>query len=383
MRLVLTLLIAATLARASASAGEKSDDLPPEMQLAAAPTRAPEPEANPSTPAKIALGRKLFFDPILSGTQTVACATCHHPDHAWGDGRAVPIGVGGKGIGPARVNTGKSPFAPIKRNSPSLLNVAFHGMVYGKVTDPTAAPMFWDGRVSGLEAQVPAPIRNAEEMRGTACTEAQALPQAVARVAKIADYQHRFAQAFPGPTSTSPITAEHLTQAIAAFERILIAVETPYDQFMRGDKNALTSQQQRGLQLFRQAGCQHCHGGPMFSDFKLHVIAAPDADPAARREFRTPTLRNLSHTAPYMHNGSLKTLDDVLAFYEQLSDTASETLDGADQTQHPPLDPLLKKLNLTPQDFPALKAVLESLNDHHSDRTQPASVPSGLPVGGG
>jgi cytochrome c peroxidase len=118
----------------------------------------------------------------------------------------------------------------------------------------------------------------------------------------------------------------------------------------------------------------------MLSDFKLHVIAAPDGVADSRREFRTPTLRNLRHTAPYMHNGSLRTLRDVSIFYEALADAVSETLDGGDTTTQPRLDPLLKHLNLNADDFPALEAFLDALNDEAYDQTIPAEVPSGLPV---
>lgn len=118
----------------------------------------------------------------------------------------------------------------------------------------------------------------------------------------------------------------------------------------------------------------------MFSDFKLHFIGVTDSSPDGRRELRTPTLRNLRHTAPYMHRGSLRTLDEVLAFYERLSDAVSETLDGGDATAHPALDPLLKRLDLNAEDFPDLETFLEMLNDDGYDRSVPPKVPSGLPV---
>src|SRR5205814_164511 len=116
------------------------------------------------------------------------------------------------------------------------------------------------------------------------------------------------------------------------------------------------------------------HGGPMFSDYKPHFIGTPDASPGSRREFRTPTLRNLKHSAPYMHNGSLKSIEDVLNFYDQLGDAASESLDGADSSAQPPLDPLLKKMDLKPDDFTPLEAFFDALSDDRYDRSMPARV---------
>ena len=361
MHPMLTILFATTLASAS-------DELPLEMTL------APLPHSSPDT-AKAALGRLLFFDPILSATQTIACASCHHPRYAWADGRSTPIGIGGEGIGPGRKLTVSSPFPPLKRNTPSLLNVAFNGIVNGKPFDASTAPMFWDSRVAGLETQALVPMRSREEMRGDQCSEAEAVPKAIERIKAVPDYVQKFSSAFPGK---APVSAMLLAQALAAFERTLSTPDTLYDQFMRGDTKAMNDQQLRGMKVFREAGCQHCHGGPMLSDFKLHVIGVANSE---RREFRTPTLRNLKHTAPFMHDGSMKTLEDVLVFYEQLGDAASETLDGADQAQQPPLDPLLKNLNLKPGDFPALSAfLLNALSSAKYDTSVPNNVPSGLPV---
>ena len=369
-RIVLLALAAVTVALA--------DDVPREMTLQALPQTVPTPKDNASTPAKVTLGRLLFFDPILSATKMVACATCHHPAMGWSDGRAVPIGAGGEGIGPLRKVVDGAALPLLQRNTPSLLNVAFNGMVSGIAYDPASAPMFWDSRVAGLEAQALVPLRSREEMRGDVCAEAEALPSAVERVMVVTEYRERFAQAFPGP-----VTGLELAKALAAFERTLVSPDTPFDRFMRGGRSAMNEQQQRGMKVFRDAGCMHCHGGPMFSDFKPHVIGVPDALSSGRREFRTPTLRNLKRSAPYMHNGTMKSLDDVLAFYEQLGDAASESIDGADQSVQPPLDPLLQKLNLRAEDFPALSAFFDVLDDVRYDQSVPARVPSGLPVAGG
>ncbi len=322
-------------------AGALDPPVPPEMAFAPLPFRAPEPPGNPSTPAKVALGRLLFFDPILSTAKTMACATCHQPDRGWTDGRATAMGS-----------------APLQRNTLTVLNVGFN----------TDGIMFWDNREKGLEAQSLHPIRSEEEMRGHASGR-DAAKAAVERLREIPAYRAEF---------EGDITVEKLTQAIAAFERSLVTADTPFDRFLRGDRSALNPQQQRGMEKFTRAGCQHCHGGPMLSDFKLHLVNAP----GERQAFRTPSLRNLAHTAPYMHNGRLRTLDEVLVFYDQLMDEVSETIQGGDSSAKPPLDPLLKALAVRPDDYDDLKAFLLSMSAADYDRSAPKTMPSGLKPGG-
>ncbi len=373
----ISLLFAAFLAgRKALAAGVR---VPSEMRVEVLPQRAPDPKNNPTSPGKVALGRLLFFDPIVSPTKEVSCATCHHPRFGWGDGRATPIGVGGSGLGPERKFLAVNSLAPLTRNTPTLLNVGFNGLVAGALPNPEYAPMFWDARMHGLENQALAPLRSREEMRGDGCAEVDAVEQVVRRVQAIAEYRELFSKAFGQPLN-EVVTAEHLTQAIAAFERSLVSEGTPFDRFLLGDKSALNTEQQRGLRVFQDAGCTQCHGGPMFTDYKLHFIGTLDDTADGRREFRTPTLRNLRDTGPYMHNGSQRTLRDVLIFYEALADAVAETLDGGDTAKQPPLDPLLKALNLNADDFAALEAFLDSLNDDRYDRTVPGRVPSGLPV---
>ena len=363
----------------SVNAASVSPELfPPEMRLEPLPSQAPEPKNNPSAAAKVALGRLLFFDPILSATRYVSCATCHRPEFGWADGRGTPIGVGGSGVGPGRILRATNAFPPLTRNTPTLLNVGFNGLVAGAKSDPAFAPMFWDSRVESLERQVLTPIRSREEMRGEICSEAEAVDQAISRLRSIAEYRDQFSKAFRQPQAKA-VTTVHLAHAIAAFERTLVSREAPIDRFLCGNKEAMSAEQQRGLQVFQDAGCIQCHGGPMFSDYKLHFLSVSDDSARGRREFRTPTLRNLKFTAPYMHDGSLPTLRSVLEFYETLMDAASETLDGGAGTT-PTIDPLLKRLNLNADDFPALEAFLEALNDNYFDKTIPTKVPSGLPV---
>ena len=375
----LSILGAMILLALRMAASPATNGIPPEMQLGVLPLLAPEPANNPTTAAKIALGRLLFFDPILSSTRDVSCATCHNPRFGWADGRATPIGVGGSGLGPARIFRGPASVPVLARNVPTILNVGFNGLVAGAKLDPVASPMFWDSRVQSLEQQVFVPLQSRAEMRGEDCPEYEAVAQAIQRVRAIEEYRARFRAAFDQP-ATEAVTPEHLAQAIAAFERSVVTPRTAFDRFQAGEASALNAAQLRGLRLFQDAGCIQCHGGPMFTDFKLHFIGVSDNTPGGQREFRTPTLRNLRHTAPFMHDGSRRTLRDVLVFYDDLAEAVSETLDGGDKSTQPPLDPLLKRLNLNPQDFPALEAFLDALSQDDYDQTRPAKVPSGLPV---
>lgn len=346
-----------------------AEDALPDTRLEALPLRA---ALATDTPAKVELGRRLFFDPILSATQDVACATCHHPRYGWADGRPTPVGVHARGIGPARKLVQSAAFLPLRRNTPTILNAAFNGLQVEKPFDPARSPMFWDNRVQSLEEQVFAPIRQREEMRGDACAEAEAVPAMVERLRAIPAYQTLFG---------GEITARGVAEAIAAYERTLITPNAPFDRFMRGDKAAMTAEQQHGMQVFQKAGCALCHNGPMFSDYQLHAIGLTDSS-TNRNEFRTPTLRNLKHTAPYMHHGGNLTLDEVLLFYDRLMDQAAETLEGGDASTLPPLDPLLGRMNMLPEDHALIVAFLDALNSDDYDRTVPSRVPSGLPVAG-
>lgn len=322
------------------------------------------------TPAKVELGRLLFFDPILSATRDVACATCHHPRFGWADARPTPLGVYAIGLGPQRKLAKNAAFLPLTRNTPSILNAAFNGIESGKPFDPSKSPMFWDNRVRSLEAQVLAPIRQREEMRGDVCSEADAVPTMIARLQAIPEYAQRFEHS---------ITAGRVADAVAAYERTLITPDSPFDRFMRGDKTAMTAAQQHGMEVFHKAGCSLCHNGPMLSDYKLHAIGLTDGS-TPRTEFRTPTLRNLKHTAPYMHHGGHQTLDETLLFYDLLMDRAAETLEGGDAANLPPLDPLFRKMNMLPEDHEPIAAFLDSLNSDDYDQSVPKNVPSGLPL---
>lgn len=350
--------------------------------LAALPQTAPAPADNPTTPERVELGRLLFFDPVLSGQSDVACATCHHPDFGYAEFLPLSIGVNGEGTATHRHFREPNDIPLVKRNSQTILNAAFNGLTNETPVGPEQAPMFWDLRTSSLEKQALEPIRAFEEMRGHPYTAEAAVDTVVARLQGIAEYRRLFRRAFGEPT----ITATNLAKALAAYERTLIAPNSRFDQFMRGDHSALSEAEQEGLQLFLKSGCAKCHNGPMFSDFKLHTMGVADhpdlpqsdAGPDNRYAFRTPTLRNLSRTAPYMHNGTLRTLEEVMTFYEDLAGgTSANPHVGKDQ-----LDPLTKKLKVEFRDIRTIIEFLNTLNDDNFDRTIPARVPSGLPVGG-
>jgi len=363
-----------------------------QAQLAALPSQPPVAVDNPKTPEKVALGRLLFWDPILSGSKDVACATCHHPSLGYADGLDVSIGVNGVGLGTARHFSPDQPSRFVKRNSQTVLNTAFNGLSQTGGPDSAAAPMFWDSRVLSLESQALEPIKALEEMRGDRTEGHEAVDQAVARVAAISEYRRLFATAFG---TSEPVTAQNIARAIAAFERTLVTTNAPFDRYMRGDATAMTAQQVRGMRTFQASGCGNCHSGPMFSDYKTHVLGvpenrklpSPDAGADNRYAFRTPSLRNLAFTAPYMHNGTLGSLDAVLNFYNQVGGGRGGGRGrGRGGTQNPnvarqALDPLLRQVNVRGgrQD---VVAFLHALSDNGFDKTIPAKVPSGLKPGG-
>jgi cytochrome c peroxidase len=348
--------------------------------LSALPQIAAAPPDNPPSPAKVALGRLLFWDPILSGSKDVACATCHHPQFGYAENLDISIGVNGVGLGSARQFAFPNSMPFVKRNSQTVLNSAFNGIDSRGRYDPSAAPMFWDVRAQSLEAQALLPIQTFEEMRGHAYSEDAALDVVVSRLNAIPEYRLLFTRAFgSGPV----VTAENLGRALAAFQRTLLANNSPFDRYMRGDATAMTSAQIQGMNRFERAGCANCHNGPMFSDYQLHVLGVPDnrklpqSDAGANLTyaFRTASLRNLAYTAPYMHSGAFRDLDDVLDFYD---DVRRRPRNG--NVSRNQLDPLLRRLRVNSER--SIIAFLGALNDDSFDKTIPARVPSGLSPGG-
>lgn len=367
--LVAVALLALALPACGPGGGAGALTVSPALALGE-PTNAIEaPPANPGSAAKVALGRDLFWDPILSGDRDVACASCHHPDLAYADGRRTSIGTGGSGLGPRRTIAAGA-LTPT-RNSMSVLDTAFNGLTVDGPGTAADAPMFWDNREQSLEQQALGPITEESEMRGGAYDAAHILPEITARLSAIPAYVAQFERAF-GPGA---VTTDRVAGAIAAFERTLVTTDSSFDRYMLGDTTALTVQQVRGMAAFQRSGCVGCHSGPMFSDFELHQLGVPDLPGAAhdagdgRDRFRTASLRFVTRTAPYMHNGVFNTLDDVYRFYQRADDNSP--------------DPALRNVR-APRggDAADVTAFLRSLSDGTFDETVPTSVPSGLPVGG-
>lgn len=352
--------------------------------LGALPERVIDPVDNPTTPEKVELGRLLFFDPVLSGNSDVSCATCHQPEFGYSEFLQTSIGVNGVGSGTKRRFKEPNNIPFVKRNSQSILNTAFNGIANHQPYHARDAPMFWDLRASGLEEQALIPIATLEEMRGYAYSEEHIVEEVVARLAKIADYRAYFEKAFPA--DPKPVNKENLAKALASFQRTLIVTNTRFDQYMRGDSAALSLSEKDGLALFLSSGCAKCHNGPMFSDFKLHVLGAPESDNLDEPDsggngdfaFRTPTLRNLRFTAPYMHSGKFTTLKQVLEFYEDIAGRKVRNQHvAADQ-----VDPLITEMTVNFKDINRIVEFLNVLSDDSFDKTRPEKVPSGLPVGG-
>ena len=348
--------------------------------LSALPQAVKAPPDNPLSSEKAALGKLLFWDPVLSGRKDVACASCHHPRFGYADNRDVSIGVNGVGLGEDRRFASPNEIPFVKRNSQTLLNVAFNGIDKADRYDPAAAPMFWDMRVASLETQSLEPIKAFEEMRGDAYEEGKAVDSVVARLNAIQEYRALFTKAFGG---ANPVTAGNLGKALATFERTLLANNSPFDRYMRGDRTAMTAAQIAGMQRFESTGCSNCHNGPMLSDYKPHVLGVPDNEKRAESDsginnmpyaFRTASLRNLAFTGPYMHSGVFQTLGEVVRFYRRSPRNPN--------VARREVDPLVRQLRRPGRAADELIEFLTALNDESFDKTIPARVPSGLSPGG-
>ncbi|MEX0718746.1 MAG: cytochrome c peroxidase [Planctomycetaceae bacterium] len=255
------------------------------------------PADNAPSSDKIALGQQLYFDPRLSSDNTVSCASCHDPEKGWSNGEAFATGVDGQQGG---------------RGAPTVLNSAYHMF------------QFWDGRARTLEEQALGPIANPIEMN-------LPIDECVKKLNAISGYRDQFQKVFG-----TDVTAENLGKAIAAYERTILSGDAPYDRFKAGDETALSEQAQRGMKLFfGKARCSACHVAPNFTDRAFHNIGVGiDAERLASKEFdhgrqaisklggdtgsfKTPTLREIARTAPYMHDGSHATLEEVVDYYDK------------------------------------------------------------------
>ena len=309
------------------------------------PSAAPAPPDNPTTPAKIELGKMLFFDPRLSSTGTVSCFSCHNIMEGGDDHRPVSIGVEAQRGG---------------RNAPTVFNAAFLSV------------QFWDGRAPTLEDQDKGPPANPIEMGMKGLTEV------IYRIQLIPGYRPYFERAFG---AGDVVTMDNASKAIAAYERTLITPGSAYDRYVQGDHAALTAQQIRGMNAFAAVGCASCHQGPNFSGPALPIgqgffmkfpvypqspyVAKYDLmkdqgryevthNPADRNVWRVPGLRNLAYTAPYMHNGSVKSLPEAVRVM------ASAQLNR----------------KLTDQQVGDISAFLQSMTGPFPDQTMPRLPPT-------
>lgn len=364
--------------------------------LAPLPDSPVYPPDNPHNPDRVSLGHLLFFDPILSGPQNVACSTCHLPRFAFADGRQFPSGAGGSGLGPQRTVPGPWPLRPMPRNSPPMFNIGHYGR--GSSTPTSNGTMFWHGGAFGLEDQTLAPISTDTELRGVTYPREVALDSVIARLRGISDYVDRFGTAFPelvgGGVPGAVINPTSLRLALAAYIRELRTPDAPIDRFLHGDDRALTDAALRGLDLFiSDAGCVQCHTGPLLSDFSMHVVGAPQEGlgrDTTRNDdlgwgevggtpyaFRTPPLRQVAETAPYLHAGTAESLAELLEFK------------NAGVSRHPAvsndrLSPMVAPLGLGQAQLSDLEAFLKALTDETSIAQPlfraPDRVPSGLEV---
>jgi cytochrome c peroxidase len=283
----------------------------------------PVPKEHPLTAARVALGRKLFFDPLLSADRTIACVSCHVPERGFSHGE--PRGVGGK---------------TLRRRAPSLFNRAY------------GTAFFWDGRAQSLEDQALKPIEDPDEMGSS-------VAEALRRLKEHTEYPKLFAAAFD-----DGLTAPNLARALAAFERALVRGDSPVDRFVhKHDHAAMTEPERHGMWIFDSKGsCWRCHTAPHYSDEKFHNTGVSwgktpldlgrfetTKQEADKGRFKTPTLRGVKMSAPYMHDGSLKTLEDVVDFYDR----------GG--VENPHRDSVLQPLNLSADEKRNLVAFLKSL----------------------
>ena len=397
--------------------GAQEEDLRQRFALQPLPP-IPYPQDNQFNPDRIALGRLIFFDPILSGEKDTACGTCHLPEFGMADGRPLGAGTSGKGLGPKRVLgfsaiTGDTVISE-PRHTMTIFNVGYNADESGRPSPKGF--MLWDGKDRGLEAQALRPIIVRVELRGDAYPREMAVDSVLARLRGIPEYVRLFEQAFPAETDSvdrqlprlgcaydhtplqSVITRSTLGRSIAAFEREQITANTPYDRFVAGDDQALDVAELRGLELFHtRARCASCHSGPLFTDTSFRVQGVEQIgpgrgsattntgtpQPTGRDEgrflnsgnrsdlfaFRVVTLRQIEKTAPYMHDGALATLEDVIEFYDR---------GGGDEDSIEHIDPELVPLGLSDEEKRDLLAFLKALTDETVQVEIPLRVPSGL-----
>jgi cytochrome c peroxidase len=336
----LAIFLAGLAVLANLSGADDRKAAPPAVRVPLGLLPIAWPSDNPYSADKAELGRLLFFDPRLSKDDSISCASCHSPEHAFTDGQPNSKGMAGQ-----RGN----------RSAPTTLNRAY------------SLAQFWDGRASSLEDQAKGPMANPIEMAHTH-------DGVVSKLNMIVGYRARFEKVFGSPE----VNIDQVAQAIATFERTLLSGNSPYDRYKAGQKAALTPSQIRGLDIFvNKAKCDQCHEGINFTSNSYHNLGVgmdrPNPDPGRSEvtkdprdlgAFKTPTLRDIARTAPYMHDGSIKTLEEVVEFYDK----------GG--TPNPNLDQKMKPLKLTEQDKKDLVAFLKALNgESWQSVTAPRSFP--------
>lgn len=310
------------------------------------------PADEPWTKEKEELGRALFFDARLSGTGQMACASCHDAELGFADGRSTSFGHG---------------FSPLPRNAPSILNAA-HGTSF-----------FWDGRAASLEDQALAVFENAREMHTSAA-------ELETKLASSRGYREMFKKAFGDDAPTK----KRVMGALATFERTIASEgSSPFDKFLKGDAGALDDAAVRGLDLFRGAArCANCHHGPLLTDGLFHDLGLSyygrkledlgryrvTGKPEDVGRFKTPSLRNVERTAPYMHVG-LFDLDGVLNMYSAGMATLRRPESRKDDPLFPTKSPLLRRLDLSAEEKADLKAFLLSLTERRR-RLRPPELPA-------
>ncbi|BCO19850.1 cytochrome-c peroxidase [Alteromonas sp. KC3] len=299
----------------------------PSLQEWLLPENVPTPKDNPLTPAKVELGKMLFFDPRLSGDGNMSCASCHSPLFGWSDGQKTARGHKSMVLG---------------RASPVVVNTGYNDI------------QMWDGREKTLEDQSIGPMRNTAEMN-------MDIPKLIDFLSK-SEYKEHFEEAFPGES----IGVEQIAKALASFERTIVSRDSPFDNWVRGDESALTAQQIRGFRLFvdpDKGNCAVCHSAPNFTDNGFHNLGLasfgednPDLGRYTQRPlrlmkgaFKTPTIRDITLSAPYFHDGSAETLMEVVEHY---------AIGGVVKENR---SPNMKTLNLSQQEKEDIVAFMESL----------------------
>ena len=320
-----------SVSAAGTTAASRQTDATSPLAAFRRPAQAPHPTENVTTRARAELGEALFFDPRLSSSGQMSCAACHEPSLGWQDGR--PRGVGSGGV-------------TLARRTPTLVDVAW------------VEPLFWDGRAATLEEQAKGPLASEHEMN-------MPLDRVVETVAATPRYVAAFRTAYPG----APLTIDTVTKAIAAYERTLVSGEAPFDRWAAGDETAVSEPAKRGFALYAgKARCVSCHSGWRFTDdgFRDIGLASPDVGrgeivpgvPLLQHAFKTPTLRNVAERAPYMHDGSLPTLEAVVDHYD------------SGFVRRPSLAPQMTPLRLTASERADLVAFMRTLS---SDRRAPVA----------